>query len=59
MRVLVIFDYKDITDPDSQEADDAIDALTDDIERANISCDEWWIEDAAESFDEEEEDNDE
>lgn len=46
MQIIVVFNYKDIDDPDSQEADDAIAALEDDIERANISCDEWWIDDA-------------
>jgi hypothetical protein len=55
MQIIVIFNYKDIDDPDSQEADAAVAVITDEIDRANISCDEWWIEDAV-SADEESDD---
>ena len=57
MQIIVVFDYKDIDDPDSQEASDAISALEDDIKRANISCDAWWIEDACTDTDENTDEN--
>jgi hypothetical protein len=57
MLIHVIFEYKDIDDPNSQEADDAVDALEDDIDRANISCDDWWVEEAAADDDEDEDED--
>jgi hypothetical protein len=47
MKVLVVFEFKDITDLDGQDADNALAMIQEEIEGANISCDSWHV---AETF---------
>lgn len=44
MKVVVVFEFKDITDLDGPDADNALDILQSEIKGANISCDSWNVE---------------
>lgn len=46
MKVLVVFEYPDITDSNSPEADQVVAILTHDLKKAGIDCDSWNIEEA-------------
>jgi hypothetical protein len=46
MDIVVVFRFPDITDPDSDAADLAMESLTIDLKNAGIDCDSWHIEDA-------------
>ena len=49
MKIHVVFDFPEITDPNSQEADFIIDTLSDDLDRlANEGEYDWYIDDAVE-----------
>lgn len=45
MEIVVVFRYPDIADPDSDEADAAVESLTIDLESAGVDCDSWYIDD--------------
>jgi hypothetical protein len=47
--VVVVFRFADITDPDSDAADAAIQNLEVDLTEAGIDCDEWYIDDACDT----------
>ena len=46
MDIVVVFRFPDITDPDSDAADLAMESLTIDLKNAGIDCDSWHVEDA-------------
>jgi hypothetical protein len=47
MKVFVVFDFPEIKDVNSPEADFAIDSLSNDLEiMANITLYQWYIDDA-------------
>lgn len=43
MEIVVVFRYPDISDPDSSEADLAVEGLTIDLKNAGVDCDSWHI----------------
>ena len=49
MKVYVVFDFPEVTDPNSMEADDIVDGLTIDLEHfAEETGHIWYIDDAME-----------
>lgn len=51
MKVVVIFDFPEITDPDSEGASFAIDSLSDDLKvMSNTTLYKWYIDDAIEDI---------
>lgn len=47
MKVYVVFDFPDITDPNGEDADWVIDSLSNDLEKmANEGEYDWYIDDA-------------
>ena len=47
MKVIVVFDFPEIQDPDSNEATFAINSLSDDLKSfANTTLYQWYIDDA-------------
>lgn len=49
MKIIVVFDYPEISDPEGEDADWAVDSLTDDLKRLGIEGEyEWYIDDVVE-----------
>ena len=48
MKVIVIFDLAEISDPNSQEATDAIEILSDELRVMDTLGYDWYIDDAME-----------
>lgn len=52
MKVFVVFDFPEIKDVNSQEADWAIDSLSNDLEiMSNTTLYQWYIDDAEQEID--------
>jgi hypothetical protein len=45
MKIIVVFDYPEISDPEGEDADWAVDSLTDDLKKLG---NEWYIDDVVE-----------
>lgn len=49
MKIIVIFDYAEISDPEGEDADFAVDSLSDDLKKLGIEGEyEWYIDDVVE-----------
>ena len=49
MKIVVIFDYPEISDPEGSDADFAVDSLSDDLKKLGVEGEyEWYIDDVVE-----------